>query len=108
MSKSIGCCKRFPGRTALLTEKDVDHWINELASEISERLEKDREENNRRAKQMVVSFAQETNGKAVSSSRTHPLQSYEQAKIARSALDVIRRFCLKADGSYCITFLGIN
>lgn len=108
ISKSIGCCKRFPGRTALVTSTDVEHWMNELASEISERLNKDLEENNRRAKQMVVSFTQETDGKDVSSSRTHPLQSYEQQKIARSALDVIRRFCLRADGSYYITFLGLS
>lgn len=108
VSKSIGCCKRFPGKTSLITPNDVQHWINELASEISERLEKDLKENNRRAKQMVVSFTQEANDRDLSSSRTHPLQSYEQGKIARSALDVIRRFCLRADGNYCITFLGLS
>lgn len=108
ISKSIGCCKNFPGKNALTTAEDVQHWISELASEISERLQNDLEENNRRARQMIVSFTQETKNRDSNSSRTHPLQSYEPAKIAKSAVDVIRRFCIRADGSYHITFLGLS
>lgn len=108
VSKSIGCCKRFPGKTALTTSVDVEHWMKELSFEISERLDKDRKENNRTAKQMVVSFTQELNGKEQSSTRTHPLPSYEQPKIYRNAFDVVRRFCLRADGSYYLTFLGLS
>ncbi|KAG5869676.1 hypothetical protein JTB14_035602 [Gonioctena quinquepunctata] len=106
--KSIGCCKRFPGKTSLLTQETVTHWLNELATEISERLEKDLEENNRRAKQMVVSFAQMANKNVTSSSRTHSLNSYDQSRIAHDSSEVIKKFCQRNDGSYHITFLGIS
>jgi DNA polymerase eta len=42
--KSIGCCKRFPGKTALKTRQEIEHWINELAVEVADRLKKDYEE----------------------------------------------------------------
>ncbi|XP_028151092.2 DNA polymerase eta isoform X1 [Diabrotica virgifera virgifera] len=108
ISKSIGCCKRFPGRTSLVTHSAIQHWTNELATEISERLEKDQEENNRKAKQMIVSFAQEVNKRDVSSSRTHPLKSYEQSRIAQDSLEVIKKHCQRPDGSYNVTFLGVS
>lgn len=41
MSKSVGCCKRFPGKTCLASRTEVAHWIQELADEICERLEDD-------------------------------------------------------------------
>ncbi|CAG9862589.1 unnamed protein product [Phyllotreta striolata] len=108
ISKSIGCCKRFPGRTALQTHDVVQHWMNELAEEISERLEKDLEENRRRAKQMTINFAQGVNKESISSSRTHPLHSYSPTRIAKDSLEVVKRHCQKPDGSYNVTFLGIS
>lgn len=107
VSKSIGCCKRFPGRTALKTPEDVEHWLNELAEELSERLSKDLEENNRRAKQMIVNYTQPINKKDVSSSRTVQLNSYEKHKLVKTALDVIQKNCLR-NNEYCIKFLGLN
>ncbi|CAH1973587.1 unnamed protein product [Acanthoscelides obtectus] len=104
ISKSIGCCKQFPGRTALTATRDVKHWTSELASELSERLAKDQEENNRKGKQIVISFAQND----IHSSRTIPLNSYEQSKIAECALAVIDKFCQRSDGSYSINFLGMS
>nr|CAH7757559.1 unnamed protein product [Callosobruchus chinensis] len=104
VSKSIGCCKKFPGRTALTTTDNIEHWTSELASELSERLIKDQEENNRKGKQIVVSFAQND----IHSSRTVPLNSYEQNKIAQCALAVINKFCQKPDQSYNVTFLGMS
>ncbi|VEN42405.1 unnamed protein product [Callosobruchus maculatus] len=104
VSKSIGCCKKFPGRTALTTTDDIEHWTSELASELSERLVKDQEENNRRGKQIVVSFAQND----IHSSRTVPLNSYEHNKIAQCALAVINKYCQKPDQSYNVTFLGMS
>ncbi|XP_072393532.1 DNA polymerase eta isoform X2 [Diabrotica undecimpunctata] len=108
ISKSIGCCKRFPGRTSLTSHAAVQHWTNELATEISERLEKDQEENNRKAKQMIVSFAQEINKRDVSSSRTHPLNSYERSRIAQDCLEIIKKHCQRPDESYNVTFLGLS
>ena len=42
--KSISCGKNFPGREKLNTAQKVLHWLNELGSEIIERLEIDRKE----------------------------------------------------------------
>lgn len=108
ISKSIGCCKKFPGRNALTDVQSVTHWLQELAEEISERLDQDMEENNRRAKQMIVSFAQEVNKNDVSSSRTVPLNSYDATRIVQDAFEVLKKFCMKSDGSFSIKFLGIS
>ncbi|XP_030382531.1 DNA polymerase eta [Scaptodrosophila lebanonensis] len=89
-SKSIGCCKKFPGRNNITGLKTLQHWFNELASEISDRLEKDLNENNRKAKQMVVQFVQECDGEEVASSRSAPLTHYDQAMIAKNALDLVK------------------
>ncbi|CAG9767690.1 unnamed protein product [Ceutorhynchus assimilis] len=104
IAKSIGCSKNFPGKTALCTKEDIEHWLDEMADEIFERLEKDFEENNRKAKQMVVSFAQDE----ISSSKTHPLNSYEKHKIFENAFKIIQKNCMKDNGSYKVTFLGIS
>ncbi|CAH0558795.1 unnamed protein product [Brassicogethes aeneus] len=106
--KSIGCCKRFPGKNCLILPEDVDHWIGELAQEIAERLEQDFEENNRRAKQIIVSFTQKINFKDVTSSRTQSLTSYDFKKVKQIGMDVLNRHCLKSDGNYHILFLGLN
>lgn len=108
ISKSIGCCKKFPGKTALLNEESVRHWLGELATEISERLESDRIENNRRAKQIIVSFSQEINKKDIASSRTMPISSYECKKITEDAFEVLKRYCLRPDNSFRIKFLGLS
>ncbi|RZC39991.1 DNA polymerase eta [Asbolus verrucosus] len=108
ISKSIACCKNFQGKSALTTSESVQHWLNELAEEMAERLEKDMKENNRKAKQIVVSFTQEMNRKEISSSRTHPLTSYESKKIAQYAFDVIKKFCLRTDERFHLKFLGLS
>lgn len=109
VSKSIGCCKKFPGKSALLTSETILHWLGELSIEISERLENDMAENNRKAKQMVVSFVQDIgNKKEVSSSRTTVLNSYDSKKICDDAFEVIKKYCERSDGSFCVKFLGIS
>lgn len=116
VSKSIGCCKKFPGRNAITAISTLNHWLNELAQEIGERLEQDEEENNRRPKQMVVSFIQEINKADVSSSRTVNLTVIDQEKIAADALDVLKRNTekfFKTPDNQCllnnpIKFLGLN
>lgn len=91
VSKSIGCCKKFPGRNAITAIGTLNHWLSELAQEISERLVQDEDENNRRPKQMVVSFVQVIQNADVSSSRSLNLTSLEPEKIAADALDVLKR-----------------
>ncbi|XP_065361651.1 DNA polymerase eta [Calliphora vicina] len=89
-SKSIGCCKKFPGRNNITGLKTLQHWLNELAKEIHERLDKDICENNRRAKQMVVNFIQEFDGEEVSSSRSAPIQCYDTEVLAKTCLEIIK------------------
>ncbi|XP_055914188.1 DNA polymerase eta [Eupeodes corollae] len=90
-SKSIGCCKKFPGRNSITGLKTLEHWLGELSKEIADRLEKDFDENNRRAKQMVVGYVQEINTEDISSSRSVPLSAYDPESIQKVALEVLKR-----------------
>ncbi|KAL0893554.1 hypothetical protein ABMA27_013744 [Loxostege sticticalis] len=70
--KSIGCCKQFKGKSALLDLESLKKWLTDLGDEIEDRLEKDALENNRTPKQMVVSFSTYLpDGRDVSSSRSY-------------------------------------
>ncbi|XP_066153827.1 uncharacterized protein DNApol-eta isoform X6 [Euwallacea fornicatus] len=68
----------------------------------------DFEENNRKAKQMVVSFAQEIENNEIHSTKSHPLNSYEQCRIFENAMKVIQKNCMQDDGTYRITYLGVS
>lgn len=107
LAKSISCCKQFQGRSALITQKDVEHWLNELSEELHERLNKDLEENNRRARQMVVSFSQ-NNPEQSHCTRSLPLNSNEKLLIYNNFLNIIQKHCKKSDGSFSIRYLGIG
>lgn len=70
--KSIGCCKQFRGKSALIDLESLKKWLKDLGDEIEDRLEKDAVENNRTPKQMVVSFStQLLDGRDMSSSRSY-------------------------------------
>ncbi|XP_048479605.1 DNA polymerase eta isoform X2 [Plutella xylostella] len=70
--KSIGCCKQFKGKAALVQLESLKKWLKDLGDEIEDRLEKDALENNRTPKQMVVSFStQLPDGRDTSSSRSY-------------------------------------
>lgn len=70
--KSIGCCKNFKGKAALLDLDSLRKWLKDLGGEIEDRLEKDALESNRTPKQMVVSFStQMPDGRDTSSSRSY-------------------------------------
>ncbi|XP_030571470.1 DNA polymerase eta [Drosophila novamexicana] len=114
-SKSIGCCKKFPGRNNITGLKTLQHWLGELASEINDRLEKDFIENNRKAKQMVVQYVQDIDGQEVASSRSTPLNQCDQETLAKQALELIRtntKTFLRAGSesalNNAIKFLGIS
>ncbi|XP_066251855.1 DNA polymerase eta isoform X2 [Euwallacea similis] len=108
ISKSIGCCKKFPGKGMLCIKEDLEHWLNELSEELAERLNKDFEENNRKAKQMIVSFAQDIENTEIHSTKSHPLNSYEQSRIFENAMKVLQKNCMQDDGTYRITYLGVS
>uniref|UniRef100_A0A8D8MBT3 DNA polymerase eta n=1 Tax=Cacopsylla melanoneura TaxID=428564 RepID=A0A8D8MBT3_9HEMI len=91
VAKSIGCCKRFPGKTCLATRQDVVHWIQELADEMCERLEDDLTLNKRRAQLLTVSFAQEVSGKVSSFSRSTSLTNYKLQEVVEGSLQVINK-----------------
>lgn len=91
VSKSIGCCKKFPGRNAISAITTLNHWLNELANEIIERLEQDEMENSRRPKQMVVSYVQSINNVDISGSRTVNLTSIDLEKVVADGLDVLKK-----------------
>ncbi|XP_045785670.1 DNApol-eta [Maniola jurtina] len=69
--KSIGCCKQFRGKTALVDLDSLKKWLKDLGDEIEDRLEKDALESNRTPKQMVVSFSLQVNGRDTGSSRSY-------------------------------------
>lgn len=93
----------------------MQHWLGELASEINDRLEKDFIENNRKAKQMVVQFVQDIDGEEVASSRSSPLNHYDQETLSKQALELIKantkiflRPGSEAGLNNAIRFLGIS
>ncbi|CAG2219563.1 POLH [Mytilus edulis] len=74
LPKSIGCSKNFQGKTCLDTKEKVQHWLKELSEEVVERLEKDREDNNRSAKSLTVSVRYLAKPSSISVSRACALK----------------------------------
>lgn len=112
--KSISCSKMFPRQNALVDLPALTHWMHEIVKDVVERVEEDEYENNRRPKQIVVSFSQSVNSTDVSSSRAINFITNEEDKIVSDAIDVIKRNTakfLKDDGctlNNSIKFLGFN
>lgn len=111
VSKSIGCCKNFPGNQSLSTKTDVKRWLEVLSTEVMERLAKDYEQNRRRAKTITVSYRQKNNPKSISS-RCGPLSSYDVNNMAKEAYELLKscNSCPPADDKWepAVTFLGIS
>lgn len=80
ISNSISCCKKFPGTSALKTMKDVYHWINELASELKDRLDSDVKMNKRRGTLLTVRY-QHNDASSTALSRSVQLPNYDLNKI---------------------------
>lgn len=97
LPKSIGCSKNFPGRTALVSQKEVQHWLLQLAFELEERLTKDQEQNNRVAKQLSVGIRLQGGKHTSGLSRCCALSHYDAHKISRDALALIQN-CNTAGG----------
>ncbi|XP_060610015.2 DNA polymerase eta [Anolis sagrei] len=97
LPKSIGCSKNFRGREALVTQKQVQHWLLQLALELEERLNKDRDQNNRTAKQLSIGIRMQGSKNASGLSRCCALSQYDAHKISRDAFAVIQN-CNAAGG----------
>ncbi|XP_074803182.1 DNA polymerase eta isoform X2 [Natator depressus] len=90
LPKSIGCSKNFPGKAALTTQKQVQHWLLQMALELEERLSKDRDQNCRVAKQLTVSIRMLGDQRASGLSRCCALPRYDAHKISSDAFMIIR------------------
>ncbi|XP_062375845.1 DNA polymerase eta [Sardina pilchardus] len=90
LPKSIGCSKNFPGKTSLATKDQVQHWLEQLALELEERLIKDREMNGRVAKLLTVGVRLAGETKPSSYSRCCALARYEASKISTDSFAIIK------------------
>lgn len=89
--KSISCSKMFPRQNAIKDLTTLKHWLQEIAQDVVDRVEEDELDNNRRAKQMVVSFTQSINNKDVSCSRTVNITAIDNESIVNDAINVIKK-----------------
>ncbi|KAJ7413542.1 DNA polymerase eta [Pitangus sulphuratus] len=87
LPQSIGCSKNFPGRAALATQKAVQHWLLQLALELESRLNKDRSQNHRVARQLMVVIRQQGDTRV---SRFCALSRYDAQKICNDAFTLIQ------------------
>ncbi|XP_042645736.1 DNA polymerase eta [Tyto alba] len=87
LPQSIGCSKNFPGRTALATQKEVQHWLLQLALELESRLTKDRSQNHRVAKQLMVVIRMQGDTRV---SRFCALSRYDAQKMCSDAFALIQ------------------
>ncbi|XP_040207689.1 DNA polymerase eta [Rana temporaria] len=92
LPKSIGCSKTFPGKTALCTREQVQHWLLQLALELEDRLKKDKDTNQRVAKQLTVGTHRQGDPGWSSVSRCCALTRYEAQKISSDAFAVLKTF----------------
>ncbi|KAF1593887.1 DNA polymerase eta, partial [Eudyptes moseleyi] len=87
LPQSVGCSKNFPGRTALATQKEVQHWLLQLALELESRLIKDRSQNHRVAKQLMVVIRMQGDTRV---SRFCALSRYDAQKMCNDAFALIQ------------------
>ncbi|MBN3309263.1 POLH polymerase, partial [Amia calva] len=90
LPKSIGCSKNFPWKNALSTREQVQYWLKQLALELVDRLSKDREMNNRVAKQLTVFVRVLGDLRASSYSRCCSLARYDANKISSDSYAIIK------------------
>ncbi|NXR20087.1 POLH polymerase, partial [Cinclus mexicanus] len=84
---SIGCSKNFPGKLALATQKAVQHWLLQMALELESRLNKDRSQNHRVARQLMVVIRQQGDTRV---SRLCALSRYDAQKMCSDAFTLIQ------------------
>ncbi|CAK9804299.1 DNA polymerase eta [Anthophora quadrimaculata] len=103
VSKSIGACKKFPGRQALSSLDMLQHWAGELSAEVCERLEQDLIENERRATLVTICYHYYQNKTIMSQSRSYTLNSYKPEKMATRCVEIVSK------STQCpIAYLGIS
>lgn len=113
--KSISCSKMFPRQNAIVDMSSLNHWLHEIVKDVVERVEDDECENNRRPKQIVVSFTQSINNADIASTRSVNFTINDEDKIVNDAIEVIKRNTskfFKSDDNMTlnnpIKYLGFN
>jgi len=86
--QSIGCGKNFLGPDMLDTKEKVELRVGHLVEEMVERLEIDKDENNRLARGFTIGAKLESQGFA---SRAGPLHSYDRDSIYRMAMGLLSK-----------------
>ncbi|XP_059625654.1 DNA polymerase eta isoform X3 [Cornus florida] len=93
LPKSHGSGKTFPGPRALKTTASVEHWLNELCEELSERLHSDLDQNKRIAHTLTLHVRAYKSGDSDSHkkfpSKSCPLR-YGTAKIQEDAFNLFQ------------------
>ncbi|XP_059501080.1 DNA polymerase eta isoform X2 [Stegostoma tigrinum] len=90
LPKSIGCSKNFLGTEALSSCEQVKHWLLQLAMELEERLDKDKEQNQRVGRLLSVGVRLEGSDRSSSLSRCCALSLYRAGRIAKDAFSLIQ------------------
>ncbi|XP_043479251.1 DNA polymerase eta-like isoform X1 [Leptopilina heterotoma] len=103
VSKSIGVCKKFPGKQAIANAETLKSWLKDLTAEVCERLDQDLEENERRATLLTVSFHYYQDKVEISQSRSCPLNSYKPEKVADSCFNIITKSV-----QHPVAFIGLS
>lgn len=81
----------------------MKQWLGDLTTEVCERLEQDLEENERRATLLTVSFHYYQDRVEISQSRSCPLNTYKQEKVAASCFNIITKSM-----QHPISFIGLS
>ncbi|XP_057304843.1 DNA polymerase eta-like [Hydractinia symbiolongicarpus] len=89
LTQSVGCGKNFRGAQKLKTKADVYKWLGNFADEIVERLEKDKQQNNRVATQITAGCVNDQNQ---SQSRRCSVLRITSADIQDEAFRVLSEF----------------
>eukprot|EP00794_Sanderia_malayensis_P017317 gene17317-19050_t len=89
LPKSVGCCKNFRGKEKLAKVTEVSYWLNQLASEVCERLEQEVELNNRIPTHLCVNLSNST---GTSVSRSCGVSKFDAAQVTADALGIIKTF----------------
>ncbi|KAF5957788.1 hypothetical protein HYC85_005013 [Camellia sinensis] len=109
LPKSHGSRKTFPGPRALKKIASVEHWLNELCEELSERLHSDLEQNKRIAHTLTL-HARAFKSSDSESQKNFPSKScplrYGSAKIKEDALNLFQAGLREYLGSHRIKAQG--
>jgi len=105
LPQSVGCSKNFMGKLKLKTKNDVYSWLSNLSEEVSERLEKERTQNNRIASLFTVGC---TNENKISQSRRCSIVRMTHQTILEEAYKALQEFNKSHAEDWCPALVNIS